>query len=104
MLRHDANGDLIARIMLVSTGRQNGKTIIVQGLFGWLLDEGRQLEPFAGWTEMLAAAHDARGSSATGGSGPQTRLGGRGHVPGGQRRLRLVARMVKELIERQSPE
>jgi hypothetical protein len=59
MLRHDANGELIARIMLESTGRQNGKTVIVQGLWGWLLDEGRELAPFAGWTEMLAAAHDA---------------------------------------------
>jgi hypothetical protein len=60
MLRHDANDDLIARIMLVSTGRQNGKTVIVQGLWGWLLDQGRELPPFAGWTEMLAAAHDAK--------------------------------------------
>jgi hypothetical protein len=60
MLRHDKAGDLLARIMLISTGRQNGKTIKVQGLFGWLLDEGRNLAPFAGWTEMLAAAHDAK--------------------------------------------
>jgi phage terminase large subunit-like protein len=58
-LRHDRNGDIIARIILWSVGRQNGKTVNVEGLFGWLLDEGRKLAPFAGWTEMLAAAHDA---------------------------------------------
>jgi len=60
MLRHDKNGDLLARIILFGTGRQNGKTVIVQGLWGWLLDEGRKLPAFDGWTEMLAAAHDAK--------------------------------------------
>ena len=59
-LRHDSAGDLIARVVLLGTARQNGKTVIVQDLFGWLLDEGRHLAPFAGWTEMLAAAHDAK--------------------------------------------
>jgi hypothetical protein len=59
-LRHDKHGDLIARIALLSTGRQNGKSVIVRGLFGWLLDEGRCLPPFEGWTTLLAAAHDAK--------------------------------------------
>ena len=58
-LRHDANGDVIARIILLGVGRQNGKTVIIEDIIGWMLDEGRTLAPFAGWTEMLAAAHDA---------------------------------------------
>ena len=37
------NGDLIARECLISTGRQNGKSIIVRVIIGWLLDEGRGL-------------------------------------------------------------
>jgi hypothetical protein len=59
-LRHDRNGDLIARIALISTGRQNGKTVIVRGLFDWLLDMGQRLPPFLDWTTLLAAAHDAK--------------------------------------------
>lgn len=59
-LRYDRNGDLIHRIALLSTGRQNGKSVIVRSLFGWLLDEGRCLPAFAGWTTLLAAAHDAK--------------------------------------------
>lgn len=60
VLRHDVNGDLIHRLALISTGRQNGKSVIVRAIFGWLLDEGRELAPFAGWTTLLAAAHDAK--------------------------------------------
>ena len=60
VLRHDANGDLIARIALISTGRQNGKSVIVRSIFGWLLDEGQYQEPFSSWTTLLAAAHDAK--------------------------------------------
>lgn len=60
MLRHDAAGDLLARVALISTGRQNGKSVIVRGLFGWLLDEGQDLPPFQNWTTLLAAAHDAK--------------------------------------------
>ena len=59
-LRYDKKGDLIHQVVLLSTGRQNGKSIIVRGLFGWLLDEGQALPPFAGWTTILAAAHDAK--------------------------------------------
>jgi hypothetical protein len=59
-LRHDRNGDLLARIALLSTARQCGKSVIVRALVGWMLDEGRHLAPFAGWTAILAAAHDAK--------------------------------------------
>jgi hypothetical protein len=59
-LRYDRNGDLLARIVLLSTARQNGKSVIVRSLFGWLLDEGQGLPPFRGWTTLLAAAHDAK--------------------------------------------
>lgn len=58
-MRHDKAGDVIARIILIGVGRQNGKTVIVEDIIGWFLDEGRHLAPFRGWTEMLAAAHDA---------------------------------------------
>jgi hypothetical protein len=60
ILRHDAAGDLVHRIALVSTGRQNGKSVIVRTVTGWFLDEGQHLEPFKGWTTILAAAHDAK--------------------------------------------
>lgn len=59
-LRYDKNGDLIHREVLVSTGRQNGKSIIVRVIIGWLLDEGRCLPPFRDWRLLLAAAHDAK--------------------------------------------
>jgi hypothetical protein len=59
-LRYDRNGDLIARTALLSTARQNGKSVIVRGLIGWMLDEGRCLPAFSGWTAILAAAHDAK--------------------------------------------
>lgn len=59
-LRYDRAGDLIARIVLLSTARQNGKSVIVRGFTGWMLDEGRKLEAFRGWREVLAAAHDAK--------------------------------------------
>jgi hypothetical protein len=60
ILRHDKKGDLIARNALIGCGRQNGKSIIVRVLIGWMLDEGRCLPPFQGWTEILAGAHDAK--------------------------------------------
>ncbi len=60
MLRHDKRGDLVHRIALLSTGRQNGKSVIVRSVFGWMLDEGRCLPPFQKWTTLLAAAHDAK--------------------------------------------
>ncbi len=59
-LRFDRAGDLIHRIVLLSTGRQNGKTVIVRSLFGWLLDQGQDEGPFREWTTLLAAAHDAK--------------------------------------------
>jgi hypothetical protein len=59
-LRHDRSGDLAARVVLLSTARQNGKSVIVRALYGWLLDEGQTLPPFANWTTLLAAAHDAK--------------------------------------------
>ena len=59
-LRHDAKGDLIARIALISTGRQSGKSIIVRSFADWMLDQGYKLPPFRNWTTMLAAAHDAK--------------------------------------------
>jgi hypothetical protein len=60
ILRHDRKGDLIHRTALISTARQNGKSVVVRIIFGWLLIEGHQLPVFAGWTELLAAAHDAK--------------------------------------------
>lgn len=60
VLRHDRAGDLIHRIALFSTGRQNGKSVIVRIIVGWMLDEGYKLPPFAGWTNIAAAAHDAK--------------------------------------------
>lgn len=60
VLRHDRRGDLIHRIALFSTARQNGKSVVVRAFYGWLLDEGRKLDAFAGWTTVLAAAHDAK--------------------------------------------
>jgi hypothetical protein len=59
-LRHDRKGDLIHREALLSTGRQNGKSVVVRSIVGWFLDEGRCLPAFAGWTHILAAAHDAQ--------------------------------------------
>lgn len=59
-LRHDKAGDVIARIILLSTARQNGKSVIVRALVGWMLEEGQFLPPFRGWSSILAAAHDAK--------------------------------------------
>src|SRR5262245_58046533 len=58
-LVHDADGNLIHQIVLLSTGRQNGKSIIVRLFLGWLFDEGYKIEAFGAYKEMLAAAHDA---------------------------------------------
>lgn len=60
VMRHDKAGDLITRVAVVSVPRQNGKTVIIRALIGWMLTEGRDLAPFAGWTQILSAAHDAR--------------------------------------------
>ena len=60
LLRHGRDGHLIHRIALLSTARQNGKSVIVRIVFGWLLDEGRTVAPFDTWTTLLAGAHDAK--------------------------------------------
>jgi phage terminase large subunit-like protein len=60
ILECDADGIPLARTALVSVGRQNGKSIIVRSLIGWILDEGHKLEPFALWDLVLLAAHDAK--------------------------------------------
>ena len=60
ILRHDRSGDLVTRIALLSTARQNGKSVVVRCLVGWMLDEGHQLPAFRDWTTILAAAHDAK--------------------------------------------
>jgi hypothetical protein len=58
MLRYDKAGDLLHRDALFSTGRQNGKSVIVRSFFGWLLDIGRTIGPFREWSEIRSAAHD----------------------------------------------
>lgn len=60
MLEADSAGDLIAREALVSVARQNGKTVIIRSLCGWMLDEGYKLPAFREWLLMQLAAHDAR--------------------------------------------
>ena len=60
ILECDAQGDLLAREALISVGRQNGKSVIVRSLVGWILDEGYKLPAFEGWNFLLLAAHDAR--------------------------------------------
>ena len=60
ILAHDDDMNLIARKALISVGRQNGKSVIVRSLVGWLLDEGYRYETFRDWTFVLLAAHDAK--------------------------------------------
>jgi hypothetical protein len=60
LLECDANGDLLARIGLLSVARQNGKSVIVRSLVGWILDEGYKLPAFRDWQFILLAAHDAK--------------------------------------------
>jgi hypothetical protein len=58
LLAHDDTGRLRHRHGLVSTARQNGKTVILQALIGWWLTEGRQIrgEP----QSVLSVAHELR--------------------------------------------
>jgi phage terminase large subunit-like protein len=58
--RHGADRRFRHRTTLWSTARQNGKSVIVRAFYGWLLDEGRKLEPFCHWSDIRAAAHDAK--------------------------------------------
>ena len=60
MLECDDDGELIARLILLSVARQNGKSVIVRSLVGWLMDEGYKLDAFSGWIMALLAAHDAK--------------------------------------------
>lgn len=60
VMEHDAAGDLLASLALVSVARQNGKSVIVRALVGWLLDEGYKLPAFKAWDFALLAAHDAK--------------------------------------------
>lgn len=60
ILRHDRDGSLMHRMALLGTGRQNGKSVIVRIILGWMLAEGHRLPAFAPWTTMLTAAHDAK--------------------------------------------
>jgi phage terminase large subunit-like protein len=59
-MEHDDSGDLLARLALVSVARQNGKSVIVRALNGWLLDEGYKIPAFKAWDFSLLAAHDAK--------------------------------------------
>ena len=60
MLECDDMGDLIARLILLSVARQNGKSVIVRIVVGWLMDEGYRLPAFEAWNFILLAAHDAK--------------------------------------------
>lgn len=60
LLECDADGNLLARIGLLSVARQNGKSVIVRSLVGWILDEGYKIPAFRDWQFILLAAHDAK--------------------------------------------
>lgn len=59
-LEHDADMQLLARLVLLSVARQNGKSVIVRSFVGWLLDEGFKWDTFRKWDFILLAAHDAK--------------------------------------------
>jgi len=59
-LEHDADRNLLARLVLISVARQNGKSVIVRSLVGWLMDEGYRWDAFKKWDFVLMAAHDAK--------------------------------------------
>lgn len=60
LLEHDAQGDLLVKLGLISVARQNGKSVIVRAIVGWMLDEGYKLPAFKEWNFILLAAHDAK--------------------------------------------
>jgi phage terminase large subunit-like protein len=60
VLEANSEGDLLARLALISVGRQNGKSVIVRAIVGWMLDEGYKLSAFKYWNFVLLAAHDAK--------------------------------------------
>lgn len=59
LLEHDDDGNLIAEQGLLSVGRQNGKTVIMRALTGWMLDQGHSLPAFSAYDLILFCAHDA---------------------------------------------
>ena len=59
IMEYDADGNLLANQVLVSVGRQNGKSIIVRAIVGWLLDVGWKVPAFEHYKHMTMAAHDA---------------------------------------------
>lgn len=59
LLEYGSDGCLLAQQGLISVGRQNGKSVIVRSVMGWMLDEGWRLEPFRLYKHMTLAAHDA---------------------------------------------
>jgi len=59
-LEHDADMQLLARTILLSVARQNGKSVIVRAFVGWLMDEGYKWDTFRKWDFILLAAHDAK--------------------------------------------
>jgi hypothetical protein len=60
MLEHDADMQLLAHLVLLSVARQNGKSVIVRALVGWIMDEGHKWDTFRQWSFILLAAHDAK--------------------------------------------
>jgi hypothetical protein len=60
MLEHDADMQLLASTVLISVARQNGKSVIVRAIVGWILDEGHKWDTFRKWDFILLAAHDAK--------------------------------------------
>lgn len=54
MLAYRASGELVHRLYLLSTGRQNGKTLIVRGLVGWALTAPWLPD----WSSILGLAHE----------------------------------------------
>ena len=59
-LEHNADMQLLARTILLSVARQNGKSVIVRAFVGWLMDEGYKWDTFRKWDFILLAAHDAK--------------------------------------------
>lgn len=53
-LAYDADGQLVHRVYLISTARQNGKTALVRALIGWALTA----RVIPAWRRILGLAHD----------------------------------------------
>jgi hypothetical protein len=59
ILEYDDNGNLIAEQALISVARQNGKTVLMRALTGWMLGEGYSYPAFRDYNLILFVAHDA---------------------------------------------